>query len=99
MSPEQASGATDVDGRTDLYSLGVLLFECLAGRPPFASARAAAVLEMQQHHPPPQLRVLRREVPDALAAVVARALAKPRVERWQTAAEMRAALVPFLDPA
>jgi serine/threonine-protein kinase len=99
MSPEQASGATDVDGRTDLYSLGVVLFECLAGRPPFASPSVAAVLEMQQHHPPPQLRTLRREVPDPLAAVVARALAKERVERWQTAAEMRAALVPFLDPA
>jgi serine/threonine protein kinase len=99
MSPEQASGAADVDGRTDLYSLGVLLFECLTGRPPFASPSAAAVLEMQQHHPPPQLRTLRRDVPDPLAAVVARALAKARVERWQTATEMRAALVPFLDPA
>src|SRR5713101_6040601 len=99
MSPEQAQGVPDVDGRTDLYSLGVVLFQCLAGRPPFSSPSAAAVLEMQQHHPPPPLRTLRREVPDALAAVVARALAKARVERWQTAAEMRAALVPFLDPA
>src|SRR2546426_3471561 len=53
MSPEQAQGVPDVDGRTDLYSLGVVLFECLAGRPPFSSPSAAAVLDMHQHHPAP----------------------------------------------
>src|SRR5881296_2436468 len=96
MSPEQAAGAPDVDGRTDLYSLGVVLFECLAARPPFSSASPAAVLDMQQHHPPPDLRSLGRDVPAALAAAVARALAKPRERRWQTAAEMRDGLAPFL---
>ncbi len=95
MSPEQAQGAPDVDGRTDLYSLGVVLFECLAGRPPFTSASAAAVMDMHQHHPPPSLHGLRREVPRGLADVVARALAKPRAERWQRAMEMREALLPF----
>ena len=95
MSPEQAQGAPDVDGRTDLYSLGVVLFECLAGRPPFSSPSAAAVLDMQQHHPPPDVHGLRREVPKELAAVVTRALAKSRAERWQRAMEMRAALLPF----
>ncbi|HEX4627531.1 MAG TPA: serine/threonine-protein kinase, partial [Gemmatimonadales bacterium] len=63
MSPEQAQGAPDVDGRTDLYSLGVVLFECLAGRPPFSSASAAAVLDMHQHQPAPDLHGVRREVP------------------------------------
>jgi serine/threonine-protein kinase len=96
MSPEQAQGLPDVDGRTDLYSLGVVVFESLAGRPPFSSASAAAVLDMHQHHAPPDLHRLRRDVPHQLAAVIGRALAKPRSERWQGAAEMRTALVPFL---
>jgi serine/threonine-protein kinase len=95
MSPEQAQGLPDVDGRTDLYSLGVVLFECLAGRPPFSSPSAAAVLDMHQHNPAPDLHSLRRDVPAELAAVVARALAKSRAERWQRAGEMRAALLPF----
>jgi eukaryotic-like serine/threonine-protein kinase len=96
MSPEQAQGAPDVDGRTDIYSLGVVLFESLAGRPPFSSGSAAAVLDMHQHHPPPDLHGVRRDVPKQLAGVVARALAKPRGERWQRAREMRAALAPFV---
>jgi serine/threonine-protein kinase len=93
MSPEQAQGLPDVDGRTDLYSLGVVLFESLAGRPPFSSPSAAAVLDMHQHQPAPDVRGLRRDVPKPVAAVVARALAKSRDERWQTAADMRTALL------
>jgi serine/threonine protein kinase len=84
-----------VDGRTDLYSLGVVLFECLAGRPPYSSPSAAAVLDMHQHNPVPDLRGLRRDAPKELAAVVGRALAKSRTERWQRAMEMREALLPF----
>ncbi len=95
MSPEQAAGSPDVDGRTDLYSLGVVLFETLAGRPPFSAASAAAVLDMHQHHAPPDLRALRRDVPKPLAAIIARALAKSPAERWQTAAQLREALQPF----
>jgi serine/threonine-protein kinase len=96
MSPEQAQGAPDVDGRTDLYSLGVVLFECLAGRPPFSSVSAAAVLDMHQHHTAPDVRSVRRDVPKALAAVLARALVKSRDERWQRARDMRDALGPFV---
>ena len=95
MSPEQAGGHPDVDGRTDVYSLGVVLFESLAGRPPFSSVSAAAVLEMQQHQKSPDIRSLRRDVPKELSAVIARALAKARDERWQTAGEIRTALLPF----
>jgi eukaryotic-like serine/threonine-protein kinase len=95
MSPEQAAGSPDIDGRTDLYSLGVVLFEALAGRPPFSSVSAAAVLEMHRQQKPPDVRGVRRDVSKPLAAVVAMALAKPRAERWQTAPEMREALLPF----
>lgn len=95
MSPEQAAGADEVDGRTDLYSLGIVLFEALAGRPPFSGPSAAAVIDMQQHHAPPELHGLRPDVPPKLAAVIARALKKPPAERWQSAADMRLALLPF----
>ena len=97
MSPEQAGGSPDIDGRTDIYSLGVVLFESLTGRPPFAAASAAAVLDMQQHAPPPDLRKLRRDVPRALSDAVMKSLAKAREARWQTASEMRRALLPFGD--
>ncbi|HEV8264439.1 MAG TPA: serine/threonine-protein kinase [Gemmatimonadales bacterium] len=96
MSPEQASGSPDIDGRTDIYSLGVVLFEALTGRPPFAAASAAAVLDMQQHHPPPDVRKLRRDAPPPIGDAVMRALAKSRDERWQTAGDMRQALAPYL---
>ena len=95
MSPEQAGGSPEIDGRTDLYSLGVVLFEALAGRPPFSAASAAAVLDMQQHAPPPDLRKLRRDVPRALSDTVMKALSKAREARWQSAAEMRQALLPY----
>ena len=96
MSPEQAGGSPDIDGRTDIYSLGIVLFEALAGRPPFTSTSAAAVLDMQQHHAAPDLRSLRRDVPKVLSQAVMRALSKTREERWQTAAEMRQALAPYV---
>ena len=95
MSPEQAGGSPHIDGRTDLYSLGVVLFEALAGRPPFSAASAAAVLDMQQHSPPPDLRKLRRDVPRPLSDAVMKALCKAREARWQTASEMRQALLPY----
>src|SRR6184192_753054 len=95
MSPEQAAGVPDVDGRTDLYSLGVVLFEALAGRPPFSSVSAAAVLDMHQHQKPPDVRSLRGDVPKGISPVLTRALAKQREERWQTAAAMAGELRPF----
>jgi serine/threonine-protein kinase len=94
MSPEQASGET-VDARTDLYSLGIVLFEAMAGRPPFSGPSAAAVIDMQQHHEPPSLQTLRPEVAPELASAIARALRKRPEDRWQSAEDMRQVLLPF----
>ncbi len=93
MSPEQISGAEDIDHRSDLYSLGCVLFECLAGRPPFTSVREEWVLSMHHATPAPAVTEFRSDVPEALAQVVCRALKKDREERWQSAAEMREAVL------
>src|SRR5256885_6871465 len=83
MSPEQAAGAPDVDGRADVCSLGVVLFESLAGRPPFSSPSAAAVLDMQQHQPAPDLLRGRPGGPRPLAAPIAPGARQGPVRRVQ----------------
>jgi serine/threonine protein kinase len=88
MSPEQINGDEKIDGRTDLYSLGCLLFECLTGRPPFVWRKEAVVLQLHLTEPAPDVRDLRPDVPAALADAIAKALAKAPGERWQSAAEM-----------
>jgi serine/threonine-protein kinase len=92
MSPEQAAGG-EVDHRSDLYSLGCVLFECLAGRPPFEHPAEVLVLQLHQRAPIPEVRKFRPEVSKPLAKVVFRALEKRPADRWQSAAEMRAALL------
>ncbi len=81
MAPEQARGAPDVDLRADLFSLGCVLFECLAGRPPFEGQHAMAVLAKILFEEAPTLRALRPDVPPALEGLVARMLAKDPAER------------------
>lgn len=93
MSPEQIRGERTIDQRSDLYSLGSLLFECLAGRPPFQHKVEAVVLQKVLSEDPPPLRSLRPDTPPALAAVIDRALAKDPDLRWPTALAMRDALV------
>ena len=93
MSPEQAAGHRDLDHRSDIYSVGCLLFECVAGRPPFQHAVDAVVLDMHQRAQPPNLHTLFPWVPEGLAGVVSRALEKNPGDRWQSAAEMRAAVL------
>jgi serine/threonine protein kinase len=97
MSPEQVQGLTDIDERSDLYSLGCVLFECLAGRPPFLADREELVLRMHLDSRAPTVREFRADVPEPLATVVDRALAGQRERRWQTAHEMRQALEPSGD--
>jgi serine/threonine protein kinase len=92
MSPEQVQAATDIDHRSDLYSVGCVLFESLAGRPPFQHPNEVVVLQMHLNDPPPDVREFRADIPQTLADVVAKALKKDRVERWASAALMATAL-------
>jgi serine/threonine protein kinase len=92
MSPEQITALQEIDLRSDLYSLACVLFEALAGRPPFEHRNEAVVLQMHLTQPAPDLRTLRPDIPAELAAGIGRALAKTPAERWQSAAAMRDAL-------
>jgi serine/threonine-protein kinase len=92
MSPEQITALQELDRRSDLYSLACVLFECLAGQPPFSHRNEAMVLQLHLTQPPPDVRDLRPEVPAELARGIARAMAKTPEERWQSAAAMRDAL-------
>jgi serine/threonine-protein kinase len=91
MAPEQLMGQA-VDGRSDLYAAGVVLFECLTGRRLFEGNSFATVLMKQVQEPPPDPRTLVPDLPAEVAALVLKALAKRPEERWQTAGEFHQAL-------
>ncbi|MDX2121383.1 MAG: serine/threonine-protein kinase [Gemmatimonadota bacterium] len=92
MSPEQISGTDSVDARADLYALGCVLFECLAGRPPFDDPFEDLVLTKHQTAPIPDLLQFRPDAPVELVKVVLRALAKQPADRWPSARAMDAAV-------
>ena len=92
MSPEQIMGATLVDPRSDLYSVGCVLCECLTGRTPYQRPNELAVLELHRTAPIPDIRELVPTVPAGLARAITRALAKTPEDRWSSAGEMAAAI-------
>jgi tetratricopeptide (TPR) repeat protein len=91
MSPEQAAGEREVDERSDVYSLGCVLYEMLAGRPPFTGPTAQAVMTRRFTETPPPLRSLRAGIPEGVEQAVARAIAR-EPDRFQRAAELADAL-------
>ena len=92
MSPEQATGDAVVDGRSDVYSLGCMLYEMLAGVPAFPGSSTQAVVARRFAGPPAPLRTVRADVPPAVAAAVEMSLAADPVARFTTAAEFAEAL-------
>src|SRR5207249_4755967 len=104
MSPEQASGSTRLDGRSDIYSLGCVSYEMLAGSPPFTGSTPQAILARHLSDPVPPLRTVRRSVPASVEQAILRALEKVPADRFATvtqfadALEAPAAARPHLRP-
>lgn len=95
LAPERMSSALRGDIRSDLYSLGVVLFECLSGRPPFAATEPAALAREHLESPPPSIRPLRPDVHPDVAQLLRELLAKEPLRRPQTPQELIERLVPL----
>ncbi|MEZ4403731.1 MAG: serine/threonine-protein kinase [Kofleriaceae bacterium] len=92
MAPEQAMGTGEIDARVDLYAVGVMLYELLAGRPPFEAPTYIALVSQHLSMPPPPLQLARPDLPTSLVVAVHRALEKDPAARFSSAAVMAAAL-------
>jgi serine/threonine protein kinase len=92
MSPEQASGSRDLDGRSDVYSLGCVVYEMLAGQAPFTGPTAESVVYQHLAAAPPSISGMRPAVPASVAAALQRALAKTPADRFRTVAQFAEAL-------
>ena len=93
MSPEQMQMSKGVDVRTDIWALGVILFELVTGRPPFNAEAVTELAIKVANEPAPPVRSFRFDAPEALEPVIARCLAKDRAARFQTVGELALALV------
>jgi TolB-like protein len=98
MSPEQSAGERELDGRTDTYSLGVVLYEMLAGEPPFTGPTAQAIMAHRFTGTPKPVHELRELVPDQVEQALARALARVPADRFTSARDFAAALTGSAAP-
>ena len=96
MSPEQIRGQAQLDGRTDIYSLGVILFEILAGQLPFKADGRLPIALMHLSDPVPPIQTLNPSLPDSINQIIGQAMAKSREERYATASDLMA---PFVEAA
>src|ERR1051326_53606 len=92
MSPEQCSQSGPIDARSDVYSLGIIIFEMLAGRVPFTGESPTMIMMKQVQDPPPSIREARPQLPAAIETVIDRALAKRPADRFASAGELSHAL-------
>jgi len=97
MSPEQASGSADVDGRSDVYALGCVTYEMLVGEPPHSGPNAQAIIAKVLTQPVPSVREGRDTVTPAMDAAVHKALARLPADRFATAEQFSGALRQSLD--
>jgi serine/threonine-protein kinase len=98
MSPEQSTGDRDLDGRTDIYSLASVLYEMLAGRPPFSGRSAHLIIAPRLSGVPEPVRVHRPEIPPGIEAALVKALERAPADRFATAGEFGAALSESMQP-
>jgi serine/threonine-protein kinase len=98
LSPEQALASKELDGRSDLYSLGCVLYEMLGGEKPYVGSRQQTIIAKKLNDPVPRISIVREEVPDAVEVALTKALAKNAVDRYATVADFAAALRDAMPP-